>query len=466
MRVLLVRPFIPPRLTYNVIPPIGLGYLASAVRTGGHDVEILDCVKDQLDLDDFLREAASRTPDVIGFTLFSHDLPWSQRAVAATKKAMPHVITLLGGPHVAGMGERIFAQAPETDFAFTGESESGFVELLDLLQGSGGAPEPSDLEPIPGLIHRVDGEAVLNKAYRPLDLDEIEFPAWDMIDPRTYPEAPQGAFFRRLPVAPMVFTRGCPYPCTFCAASTTLGKALRKRSIHNIMAEIELLMGQYGIREIHVLDDNFTFDNRYVERFCETLLQKGVDITWGCPNGVRLDTLTPGLVRLMKRSGCYYLSVGIETGSQRMLDIMRKGLTIELIREQVAMVREAGLEVNGFFILGNPGETEADIHKTIRFAKELDLGRALFSNYLPLPGTPAYRELEESGELGEPDWGSYYQSQTPYAPKNLTKERLKELSRRAYRSFYLRPTPIFRLLSNIRTAGQVRFILRRAAAFM
>lgn len=461
MRVLLVKPAIRAEMTFNVSPPLGLGYLAAALRRAGHDVALLDCVCRGLDLAGFVTAARDWAPDVVGMSAYSHDLPWVRQALEAVRQELPRAWTLLGGPHATGMGGRVLEQCPAADLALAGEAESTLPRLLEALDGPRRAL-PEGVTGLPGVLFR-GGPATVEPALES-DLDAIPLPSWDLMPPAAYPEAPQGTFFRRRPIAPMLFTRGCPFSCAFCAGPAVAGRKLRRRSLEGIFGELSLLMTVHGVRELHILDDSFTLDRKLVQGFCEGVLSQGIDLAWGCPNGVRLDSLDAATLALMKRAGCYYVSVGIESGSNRILQAMGKGLELAQIRAQVALARSSGLQVNGFFILGYPGETEREIRATIDLSLELGLHRAMFFSFLPLPGTAAWRELESTGELEAPDWGGYFQASAPYAPRGMTRDQLKRLSREAYRRFYLRPVPALRLLASVRSAGQVRYILRRAAA--
>lgn len=258
-------------------------------------------------------------------------------------------------------------------------------------------------------------------------------------------------------------TRGCPFECSYCAGHTVTGKKIRFRSVGHVMAEIELLYTKYGIREIHILDDNFTLNREYVRKFCWELIKKNFKVFWCCTNGVRLDCLDQQTLKLMKDSGCYYISVGIESGSDRVLTLMKKRLSIEIVKKQVQLVKKSGFDINGFFILGYPGETEEDIRKTIRFAKTLGLKRAAFPNFLPLPGTEVYQSLIDSGELKEEeiDWDKLFHSDVPYSPPPMSKKRLKYLQRRAYLEFYLRPEVLLDVFKEIKTLQQAKFLVRR-----
>lgn len=378
------------------------------------------------------------------------------------KKINPKIVTVAGGPHPSGLPEETLRNFPKLDFAFKGEGEIGFPLLLKKINKK--KDLKNSLEKIPGLIWRKNlNEVVVNQQIFPEDLDGLGFPSWDLLKPQEYPQAPMGIFFKNLPIASIMATRGCPFECTYCAGKTVTGRKIRTRGVDNVISEIELLYRKYGIREIHIYDDNFTMNKKYVREFCEKLLSKDFKVSWCCPNGIRLDTLDLEILRLMKKSGCYYISVGIESGSNKTLTRMKKGLSIKVIKRQVNLIKKAGLGVNGFFILGYPGETEKDIKKTIRFAKSLGLKRAAFSNFLPLPGTEIYKNLIRSGEIKEEEinWEMLFHTDVPYSPSSISKKRLKNLQRRAYIEFNLRPEVLFNILKEIKTLEQVKFLFRR-----
>jgi anaerobic magnesium-protoporphyrin IX monomethyl ester cyclase len=168
----------------------------------------------------------------------------------------------------------------------------------------------------------------------------------------------------------------------------------------------------------------------------------------------------------MKKTGAYAFTVGIESGSQRILDAMNKKLTVEMIREKVTLVKSAGLEPSGFFLLGFPGETREDMEMTLRLAKSLLLKRAHFSNFLPLPGTEATRKLIESGEIEQPDWNELAYSKVPYAPRGVTKRELKAFQRRAFLEFHMRPRILLKMLSEIRSPFHFWSIIKRAKDYL
>jgi radical SAM superfamily enzyme YgiQ (UPF0313 family) len=286
-------------------------------------------------------------------------------------------------------------------------------------------------------------------------------PAWDLIHPETYPESQHGAFFKKFPIAPIMLTRGCPYSCTFCAGGVVSGKRLRKRSINHVLKEMLLLYKDFGIREFHVVDDNFTLDIPYAKGFLRELKKLNLDISWAVPNGVRMDTLDEEILQLMKDTGLYLISLGIESGSDKILRLMKKGITTSRIRRSVNTIRASGIDIAGFFILGFPGETEESIKETIRFSLELQLVRANFFTYLPFPGSESYRELEAKGELKGVDWNHFYFMNAAYVPEGLTRKKLKTLQRLAFAKFYLRPRIIYYHIKSIKSFRHLFFLLKR-----
>lgn len=455
MKILFINPI---SNTHYKVPPIGLGYLATAVSQK-HDVEIFDCQRRPTTHDDIGRKIRSFSPDITGIQAFSYDMPQVLKIVSLSRKIRKKSTVIVGGAHSSGVGKQILDHHRDIDYAFKGEAERGFSQLLSLLESGGG--NLHSLESIPGLIWRQGDETRENPQDFPRDLDALGFPRWDLMDPRTYPLEPQGVFYRQAPIAPILTSRGCPFPCSFCAGKTLTGRKLRMRSIGHIMSEIDLLVQDYGVRELHIVDDTFTSDKKRVTEFCEELLRRDYKLTFTMPNGVRLDTLDKEMLALMKRAGCYALIVGIESGSQKILDHMRKGIRKELIEEKVLLIKSVGLAVRGFFIIGYPAETEKDIRDTIEFAKKLPLNGAHFSSFLPLPGTAITEQLLKEGEITEIPYNDLFYSKIPYCPKGMTKKTVKNLIRHAYLSFYLRPGVLWRMMAEIRTWRHLQQLIHR-----
>jgi len=453
MRVLLVKPN---NLSDHIQPSLGLGYLARAIR-GEHDVKILDCIKEGIGVDGLSKRIKRFDPDILGLQCYTFDLKFVNDSLIAAKKSNPGIVTVVGGPHPSALPDemmRLFQKS--LDFAFIGEAETGLPKLLTALKD-----KKNRYDDIPGLVWRDAGTIRQNDPFFIEDLDSLGMPAWDLIHPEKYPEAQHGAFFKNFPIAPIMVTRGCPYPCTFCAGKIVSGKKIRKRSAQNVLDEITHLNKDYGIKEFHIVDDNFTFDTKYAKDLLRKLKELDLGMSWAVPNGVRMDTLDDELLALMKDTGLYLISLGIESSSARVLRNMKKGLTIAKIRDCVKRINNAGIDVAGFFIVGYPGETAASILKTIKLSTELKLVRANFFTYLPFPGSESYAKLKDSGELDGIDWDHFYFMNATYVPKGMTKRQLKWLQRLAFARFYLRPRIIFYQLKSIKSFRHFMFLLRR-----
>jgi anaerobic magnesium-protoporphyrin IX monomethyl ester cyclase len=454
-RIVLVVPL---SRTHYVVPPIGLGYIATALRNHGfNDIVILDCLKEKLGFKGLQRRLARLRPAVVGFQLFSYDFFTVLQNIDMVKEMFQDVVVVIGGPHISAVGAPSLGEIPGADFGFAGEGEPGLPLLMRRLLRE----EKISLPEIPGLIYRKEDLIQANQRAVITNLDELGFPAWDLMVPGEYPDSPQGGFYKNFPIAPISTSRGCPYLCTFCGSAVNMGKKLRFRSISMVLKEMQLLYNKYGVREFHIIDDMFNFHSQRVSDFCNGIREYRLDISYTFPNGLRLNHLDLETLRMMKNTGAYSFNVGIESGSQRILDLLKKNLTLELIEKKVNLIVEAGLEPCGFFIIGFPGEAVEDIKATIKFAKKLKLKRAHFSNFLPLPGTESTRRLIENNEIQKPVWGDLFYSKVPFTPGGISKRKLKSLQRRAYLSFHLRPSILWRMVVEIKSMNHLKLTLKR-----
>ena len=447
MRVLLVKPY---NLSDHIQPSLGLGYLAARIMDS-HEVEILDCIKEKMDLPAFRKYVKDTKPDLVGFQTYTFDIPFVREAIEAVKEIDPQIKTLVGGPHPSSVPERVFEDFKSVDAGFRGEAEIGFKQYVD------GAPP----ETIPGLIYRENGQVRINEPRFADDLDELGMPAWELIKPENYPESQHGFFFQKFPIAPIMLTRGCPYKCTFCAANLVSSRKHRRRSVESVMGEINYLYHDRGIREFHIIDDNFSMNRKYVMEFLNALKDADLDISWATPNGVRMNTLSEEMLALMKETGLYLITLGIESGSDRILQLMRKDLTVAETRRYVEMIDRAGIDIAGFFILGFPTETPEEMMKTIKLSLELPLIRANYPTYLPFPGTECYQMIEAEGELEGIDWDHFYFMNAPYVPRGMSRKRLKHIQSYAFIRFYARPRPFLKTMSGIKSPRHFWFLLKR-----
>ncbi|HHT78679.1 MAG TPA: radical SAM protein [Actinobacteria bacterium] len=464
MNILLVRPVT--NKMPIIIPNLGLAYLSSQLKKHGHSVTILDCAKLNYGYKDFKNFLDSGNFDIAGFQLFTCDFSSVLKMAGIVKEVNSDIITIAGGPHISGLPEHTMKEIVNLDYGFYGEAEIGIVKFCEYISGKGKdkEKETTGKSDIPGLIFRKGDEILVNERNAIENLDSIDFPDWESIDPNTYPHAPHGTFTKSLPTAPIITSRGCPYSCTYCGVKSTTGRRLRMRSPENIISEIELLIKKYGVKEVHIEDDNFTFNRERVVEFCNLLLDKNIKINWACPNGVRLDTLDEELLKLMEKSGCYSFAVGIESGSPGILKDMRRQVTVEKMREKIMLIANTTkIKMTGFLMAGYPTETIEDIEKTIKFVNSLPLNRAQYSNFLPLPGTKIFDDLMEKGEidLKSLSWDNFQDNAITYSPPGISLKQLHKILKSAFYRFYFRPRIIINLLKEIHSFNQFKFVLAR-----
>ncbi|MFH1210169.1 MAG: radical SAM protein [archaeon] len=456
LNILLVKP---PQKTNEVQPPLGLGYLASAVKDISN-VKILDCIKENYSIKDYFSFLLkNKDINVVGFQCYTVDLNTVKELIKITRNNIKDVVIILGGPHVSldPIGSMNYLMP---DFCFCGEAEIGFTNLIKKLSGVN-----INFKDVPGLVYKENNRIKINENKLVENLDEYEID-WELFSIEEYPLAPHGAFCKQYPIAPLIVTRGCPFQCNYCGAHLISGRKIRAHSVDYVINQIEFLHKKYHIKEIHIEDDNFTINRKFVVEFCNKLINKNLGITFTFPNGIRLDTLDSDMIKLMKRAGLYAVSVGIESGSDRILRLMNKNLTTSKIKEKVDLLTNEGLDVVGFFIVGYPGETINDINKTIDFACLLKLKRATFSAFKPFPGTLIYNELVKKGEIKELRFEDFSLDKVAWSPKGISTKRLKALRRKAFLKFYLRPKIIVKMLSEIKNYENLKFIIIRIFSWL
>ncbi len=443
MRILFIKP---PSKTHIIIPPIGLGYLAA--YCGNHHVKILDCLKEGMNFNDFRRFVLRHNFNVYCFSAFSMEINSALRCASIVKSVNKRYITVLGGSHVSALPLEILSNNG-IDFVFVGEAEMGFPFLLKAIEGK------YKLEDIPGVGYKKNGDIKINKPKFIDDLDSIRFPRWNLMNLREYPRVYTA---KRYPIAPIITSRGCPFSCTFCAGHIVSGKKWRYRSPENIIKEIKLLKRMYGVKEIAIWDDNFTLDKDRAIRFFKLLFKENLDVIVSFPNGVRYETLDEELLSLMKKGGCYELGIGIESGSKRILQDMKKKLNLEDVTGVVDLVNKFKIRLGAFFIIGYPTETKEDIIATIKFAKKLKIKRARFSLYQPLPGSESYFELVKQGKVKKNmDWSKCEYSSSIIVPDKIKDiNELKRLQRKALLEFYLRPPILIRFILDNLSLSQIK----------
>ncbi|MGB9637232.1 MAG: B12-binding domain-containing radical SAM protein, partial [Microgenomates group bacterium] len=432
MKVLLLWPNYDAHVIH---PPLGLGYLASFLRVKNHKVAIFDGTLKNAAVDDFVKEVKDFNPGLVGISVLTRGHNQAKKIIKEIKKNFPKLPVVIGGTQVTAAPLQVMSDL-KADFAVIGEGEITFSELVSALQSD----YKNNFSKIDGLVYWKNGRPKVNPRRELLkDLDEIPFPAWDLMPPARYRIVPILEPAKAFPVAPILTSRGCPYNCSFCASNVTWGRRIRFRSPENVIEEIKLLKEKYGVREIHFSDDNFTMDIERAEKICDLLIKEKIGLPWQCPNGVRIDRLTLPLLKKMKASGCYAVGLGIESGDQGILNMNQKNLDLKIVPTVLRNLQKVGIESYGFFILGLPGDTRKTIKKTIDFALENPFDRVWFNLFTPYPGSPAFPAWLGKRKFEEIDWDKHDCSTGIVSLTDVSAKELEKFQKEALRKFYLRP---------------------------
>jgi len=429
--------------------PLGLGYLAAVLKKDNINVDIKDSLIDNMSIEKTVCFIKEHCIKIVGISCCSDELPWVQELVRNIKSALD-VKIIVGGPHPSSVLEEIYTDINGIDFSIYSEGEIAISSLARaILQNN---LKPERLNAIPNLIWKNGGKIVKNRQKFIENLDDIDFPSWDLINPKKYSaRIPHGFMYKAYPFAPMVATRGCPYSCSFCATNKIHGNKLRIRSVDNIIREIKYLSVEYGIKEFFFEDDNFTFNENFVKEFCMKIIGSNLGVFFSLPNGICADRINEEMLVLMRKANFYSFSVGVESGSQRILERMRKKTNLEMVKNKISLAKKYGFYITGFFIMGYPDETREDIMLTIKYAREINIDKAVFNKYLPLPGTESYNSLVNKGEIKRQQ---YFEGVTikdiPYSPEGISRDELRDYIRKAIILFYLRPSIILKNIFRIK----------------
>lgn len=413
----------------NNSPSLGLLHLAAEVRQNGYIPSIIES-----DIFDYSPEQVAskiirQSPAYVGITLFTVGV-WNAVTIARLiKQALPDTIIIVGGPHISSMGTETMERFREFDYAVDGEGEKTLTDLLAALENS------TDISSVPGILYR-QGPFVRKTPGKPINkvLDELPYPAWDLLP--DFPDAYKPAIydFPRGPVATIAASRGCPFHCRFCDTST-FGNRVRHYSPEKVFGMMKHLNETYGVRHIMFVDDLFLASKVRVTELCNMLLDSGLKMTWSCT--ARVDTVKPDVLHLMKEAGCWEISFGLETGSNEMLKKMDKLAEIEKSEQAVKWTAEAGIRTKGLFMLGYPGETNETIEKTKEFVKRIPMTIMNLTKFTPYPGSPIYRDLYGTN-IRDDHWEKMNGMNFVWAPEGFTVEDLDRKYQEILTSFYKR----------------------------
>lgn len=418
MKVLLIS-HPPQRLQKPDFPPIGIAYVGAAAHAAGHEIQLID--GSLMRLPQIIREARKLSPDVIGVTCWTIDRRTVWELCAALKEVLPQAFLVLGGRHASLFPEHVF-QKTHAAAVVVGEGEETFRELLSTLEANG------ELKPIRGLVLRKEDGNPCALMPRPSieDLDSIPHPLYGGIPHFSFS---QYGGFPALPppTASIISSRGCIFDCTFCGASCFWGRRWRRRSAQSILEEIEWLLGEMRVKSLFFFDDNFPVDKERVTTICQEIIRRGWNLQWSCCSHVKM--LNRELLALMRRSGCVSIDFGVESGSEKILQTIRKQQSQRDIERTFTLAHETGIKPRAYLMVGNPGEDETTIDETIEMIGHIKPWASIAAALLILlPGTAVYREAVKNGFISDDFW--LKSDDTPLNLQERSHEELVKLRRR------------------------------------
>src|SRR3989337_31277 len=418
MKVLLINPpqtFYPGSEPPAGNLPLGLLYIAAVLEKAGYNVEILDAfmsdsvfrkIGDTINVGmpygQIKEEIKKRKPDIVGIANpFTCQVANAIKVGNIVKEINPHILTVVGGPHVTAVPVEFLQEAKNVDIAVIGEGEYTMLDVVSFCEGH------KKINEVQGIAYRKDESIALNSP-RPFikNLDELPYPAYHLVDMEQYlnPKKIEYRSFKDRAIS-MITSRGCPFNCSFCSVHLHMGKMFRAHSVDYIVNHIEHVVNKYRVKNIFFEDDNLTLDLKRFEAICDKIIEKSIKFNWETPNGIRPDYLTLSLLKKMKKSGCQSLFFGIESGDQCVLDnVIDKRLNLKEVVKVAKMCKDIGLKTAAFYIIGFPGEKKENMLKTVELAlrlkRDFDVGMLLHVAPRSL-GTRLFKECTEKGYIQE-----------------------------------------------------------------
>jgi radical SAM superfamily enzyme YgiQ (UPF0313 family) len=436
----------------NPQPSIGIAYIAAVLREDGHAVKVVDAYVNEYNLEDILEIIREFSPDVIGISVLTPSAEVVYEISRNIRSHFPDTIIVMGNMHASLFSDEILS-ANYADFIAHREGELTMTELLKALANNG------NLEEIRGISFKRNGAIRHNPMRLHIeDLDSLPFPAWDLFNLDKYSTDPRTAVKRGVVERQILASRGCPNQCTFCSSRTerSLGTKYRMRNPKLVVDEMVFMYENFGSKVFSFMDLAFPLVRSHAASFCNEIIKRGLNKKFKWVTECRVKPLDQDLLLLMKKAGCVRLNFGIESGNDEILKILKKNFTTKAVRNAVRMAKKAGIEVDGMFMIGLPGETDETIKQTIDFAVELKVRYAIFNIFVPYPGCELWDTLNGQNKIHFNKWSDFtsyptYSGGVPvYVPDSLSKEKLMELQTKAMRKFYLRPRFILNELRNFK----------------
>jgi anaerobic magnesium-protoporphyrin IX monomethyl ester cyclase len=447
----------------SLYPPLGLGHVAGALKGAGYEhVKIVDAWAEKLDEAAFGRKVEEFAPNLVGCTIWTTNMNSELAMLGRIKQRFPDVTAVVGGPHLDVYPRECLENTDFVDFGVVGEGEKTAVKLFETVRTGG-----NSFTEIKGIVYR-DGQEVIYTGPRPpvKELDSLPYPDFSGLPVQNY-------FSGAEKISPLIYVfsaRACPYRCKYCFNSRDRG--YRQHSVDYIIDYIKFLKREYDVKEVTFMDETFTFDRKRTLLFCERYKAEGIGLPYTIRT--RADHVDEEIIIALKESGCYRLHFGVESGVQEVLDRMRRKMTLQQIRDAIALTKKHGILVSANFMIGYLEESMDTYERTVEFIKELDPDHVNIFITTVLPATDLYFEALERGILKTDVWRDFAQGRIPCVDmrglrlpgKDYGVDDLENMLARAYRRIYFRPRFILKKLRRVRSPEQISRYLKQGTAML
>lgn len=438
--------------------PLGILYIASFLESKGFNCGVIDANAMSLGETEVIKRIFEISPLAVGISANAFTYRAALNYARKIKERFPSMLIMLGGPQPTAAPE-LCLEEPSIDAAIVKEGEVVTYKIMENVK-----LRRHPFKDVDGVFYKDNGKIVRNHSQeRITDIDILPFPAHHLLPPLKYYKSRA----RRWPFMGIITSRGCPFSCSFCSKDI-FGNEVTFRSPENVISEIDFLVENKSIRQIDILDDNFTLDKERCAMICDLIIKKPFKIAINLQSGVRADTMDRELILLLKRAGVFKLAFGVESGDETILKGIRKDINLEKILKSAQWAREAGMVTVGFFMVGLPYETAESVRKTVDFAKRMNPHIANFMMAVPFYGTPLYKLIEEKGKfITDTKNGissGFYGTEAFFELGGLKKDEIEYFYKKVYKDFYFRPSKILDLLGTVRSRKELIWLFHASAS--
>jgi radical SAM superfamily enzyme YgiQ (UPF0313 family) len=407
---------------HPLFPPLGLAYMAAVLEQNNFEVQIFDCPVNGMNHEKLKAELESYQPTMVGIGSMTPVVESALKSAHVAKEVLPDAKVVMGGPHATFAGKQILTDEKDVDIVVRGEGEETLLELVKQ------SPELKKLSEIKGITFRKDNQ-IIESPNRPFieNLDALPLPAYKLIPIKKYK-------ITGMKLLPVISSRGCPFQCSFCVASQMFGVKFRARSAKNVLDELEWLKTEYEAEGIAFQDDTLTFDKKRALDICDGMIDKKLNLHWGC--GTRVDVVTKELLAKMAKAKCDEIMFGVESGCQRIRDLLKKRVTTEQCINAIKWAKEAGIFVTVSVIIGYPGETKETLQESLDFVRKVEPDDVWLCHATPYIGTELRALVERHGWKMSDDWKIYNTMNPIFEDPLLPAKEIAEIRKKFYDKFY------------------------------